>query len=365
MRTSMLTILAAMLMFSAGPGANQPRGSALDIPAEPLGWLPVSSAAPSARLDRYADRNNEYKILVPGRIAVQSEATCNRACLNGYTDRYLAALLKHDPGVLPLSPRVRFTENSSAIRIGEAGLWKTTTAVDPAYKIYLVDELTGTAGFIGRLSENGVPVYLAMRLKVVGQAITEIETVVHRGSSNMRGNHAPVARAEFTIEATGPDRIPRQDLITISGKYFDAIQHADGNAAPFSSKCNRIENGRQMTNNPGGGPGGAARPGAVDVAGMGCAEQLSYGTFDAIKSVTHRRPWVVDERLGLVTWTAVFNVPGRITALDANGNRRSSMAPGSGPVVELFRIHNRQIQEIEAIFLPQLLPYGFGTGWDD
>src|SRR4051812_4884183 len=37
---------------------------------------------------------------------------------------------------------------------------------------------------------------------------------------------------------------------------------------------------------------------------------------------------------------------------------------GSGPVVELIRIEDRKIQEIEAIFLPQLLPYGFGTGWD-
>jgi hypothetical protein len=273
--------------------------------------------------------------------------------------------LKHDPSTLPLSPLVRFTENSSAIKPGEAGLWKTATAIDPSYKIYLVDDLTSTAGFIGRLEENGVPVYLAMRLKIVDEAITEIETVVHRGSSNMRGNQAAEARPEFKVQAVGADKIPREGLIAISGKYFDAIQQADGNAAPFSMACNRIENGRQMTNNRGGGPGGATRPGAVDVTAMGCAEQLSYGTFDVIKSVTHRRPWVVDESLGQAMWTAVFNVPGRINEPDANGNRRSSMAPGSGPVVELFRIHNRQIQEIEAIFLPQLLPYGFDTGWDN
>ena len=293
-----------------------------------------------------------------------ANAACNRSCLNGHTDRYLSALLQHDPAALPLSPKLKFTENSSAIKIGEAGLWKTTTAIDPLYKFYLVDERTGTAGFIGRLEENGVPVYLALRLKIVDDKITEIESVVHRGSSNMRGTQATEPRAEFKVEAVGADKIPRHDLIAISGKYFDAIKEANGNAAPFSKLCNRLENGRQMTNNPGGGPGGAARPGAVDVAGMGCAEQLSYGTFDVIKSVTHRRPWVVDEGLGQVMWTAVFNVPGRINEPDASGKRKSSMAPGSGPVVELFRIHDRQIQEIEAIFLPQLLPYGFGTGWD-
>jgi hypothetical protein len=305
-------------------------------------------------------------ILAAVPSAAPSKTACNRACLNGHTDRYLAALLKHDPSALPLSRKVKFTENSSAIRIGEAGLWKTTTAIDPLYKFYLVDELTGTAGFIGRLEENGVPVYLAMRLKIVDDKITEIETVVNRGGANARaGTHPAEPRPEFKMEAVGADKIPRKDLVAISGKYFDAIQQADGSAAPFSEKCNRLENGRQMTNNPGGGPGGAVRPGGVDVAAMGCAEQLSYGTFDVIKSVTHRRVWVVDEGLGQTMWTAVFNVPGRINEPDASGKRRSSMAPGSGPVVELFRIHDRQIQEIEAIFLPQLLPYGFGTGWDD
>ena len=62
---------------------------------------------------------------VPG--AALSKTACNRACLNGHTDRYLAALLKHDPNALPLSRDVKFTENSSAITIGEAGLWRTAT----------------------------------------------------------------------------------------------------------------------------------------------------------------------------------------------------------------------------------------------
>jgi hypothetical protein len=41
----------------------------LDIPADPLGWLPVSFGALRAP-DRYA-AHNEYKILLTGRIAVQ------------------------------------------------------------------------------------------------------------------------------------------------------------------------------------------------------------------------------------------------------------------------------------------------------
>jgi hypothetical protein len=55
--------------------------------------------------------------------AVLSAApSCDRACMTGLVDRYLAALVRHDPAGLPLSPGVRFTENTAEIRTGD-GLW--------------------------------------------------------------------------------------------------------------------------------------------------------------------------------------------------------------------------------------------------
>src|SRR5271170_1770946 len=36
---------------------------------------------------------------------------CDRQCLNGFVDQYLAALVAHDPSRLPLAKDVVFTEN--------------------------------------------------------------------------------------------------------------------------------------------------------------------------------------------------------------------------------------------------------------
>jgi hypothetical protein len=47
---------------------------------------------------------------------------CDRACMTGLVDRYLAAMVKHDPSGLPLAKGVRYTENTAEIQVGE-GLW--------------------------------------------------------------------------------------------------------------------------------------------------------------------------------------------------------------------------------------------------
>ena len=45
-------------------------------------------------------------LLTAGPAAAQANARCDRACLNDHTDRYLGALLMHDPGALALAPDV-------------------------------------------------------------------------------------------------------------------------------------------------------------------------------------------------------------------------------------------------------------------
>ncbi|MQA87678.1 MAG: hypothetical protein GEV03_24405, partial [Streptosporangiales bacterium] len=53
-----------------------------------------------------------------------SVRTCDRVCLNGFVDRYLDALATHDPGRLPVTRDVRFTENGQRLELGD-GLWNT------------------------------------------------------------------------------------------------------------------------------------------------------------------------------------------------------------------------------------------------
>ena len=48
---------------------------------------------------------------------------CDRACMTGHVDRYLAALVRHDPSGLPLNRDVKFTENTARLTVGKEGLW--------------------------------------------------------------------------------------------------------------------------------------------------------------------------------------------------------------------------------------------------
>ena len=53
-----------------------------------------------------------------------AQAGCDRACLEGFVDRYLDAVAVNQPSMVPLSPNVRFTEDGQRLLIGD-GLWNT------------------------------------------------------------------------------------------------------------------------------------------------------------------------------------------------------------------------------------------------
>jgi hypothetical protein len=62
---------------------------------------------------------------------------CNRACLEGLVNQYLAALVAHDPKRLPLSTDVKYTENDQEMEVGD-GFWKTVEGLGN-YKHYSAD----------------------------------------------------------------------------------------------------------------------------------------------------------------------------------------------------------------------------------
>ncbi len=68
-------------------------------------------------------------INIVGGVRAQSGA-CDRACLEGFVDKYLDAIIAHDPKLLPISRNVKFTENGVRLDIGDAH-WKTSSAKEP------------------------------------------------------------------------------------------------------------------------------------------------------------------------------------------------------------------------------------------
>jgi hypothetical protein len=92
---------------------------------------------------------------------------CDRACMTGLVDRYLAALVAHDPSGLPLNRDVKFTENTARLEVGTEGLWVGASEAPTGPRIYAIDVPAGQAGFYGVMKERGRPLIIALRLKVV------------------------------------------------------------------------------------------------------------------------------------------------------------------------------------------------------
>jgi len=109
---------------------------------------------------------------------VRAQQACDRACLEGFVDRYLDAVIAHDPKLLPLAGNVGFTENGVRLEVGD-GHWKTVTGKG-TYRIFVTDPAAGQVAFIGTVREearepDGLPTAIALRLKVENRQITQID----------------------------------------------------------------------------------------------------------------------------------------------------------------------------------------------
>src|SRR5215470_5813487 len=118
--------------------------------------------------------------LVGGAQAQGGSGACDRACLEGFVDKYLDAVIAHDPKLLPLTRNVKFTENGVRLEIGDSH-WKTVTGKG-TYRLFVTDAEAGQVTFIGTVREEargpeGTPSAIALRLKVRNRQITEIETL--------------------------------------------------------------------------------------------------------------------------------------------------------------------------------------------
>jgi hypothetical protein len=93
--------------------------------------------------------------------------------------------VKHDPAGLPLAAKVKYTENTATIPVGD-GLWVGMSSAPTGFKIYAADPTARQVGFFGVVEEFNKPVLLALRLRVQNGKITEIEHVVARDLQPVR-----------------------------------------------------------------------------------------------------------------------------------------------------------------------------------
>src|SRR4029453_3856543 len=114
---------------------------------------------------------------------------CDRACLEGYVDRYLDAMLANEANPKLFARDVKFTENGIRLPLGNEGRWFGMSGKGK-YKFYVPDVETQQVAFIGTVIENtaargantgqGNLVAIALRLKVGGGLISEVEQLAIR-----------------------------------------------------------------------------------------------------------------------------------------------------------------------------------------
>jgi hypothetical protein len=281
------------------------------------------------------------------------ERSCDRACLYGVLDGYLAALRRKDPWQVKWTRDAVTTENNVVLPIGE-GHWGTVTKLE-AYDLRAADPVTGQVAMFGALNEGGDISPFVVRLEVRDGGVRRAETLVKRKASDPRTMAEPTFARKPVFDEFIPQqaRLPRARLVSIADGYFDTLQLNDGTLfTQFDESCNRVENGVQTTNN-------STLKGQSPSLAMGCEQQFRMGYFHYDDRLRERRITLVDEERGLVLGIALMDHSGRLRSYklsDGSVAESHYLAPHSYYLFELFKVTPQgKIRQIEADFVT--VPY--------
>jgi hypothetical protein len=306
-------------------------------------------------------------LLAAASLAAQSKGpACDRACLDSFVDRYLDAVIAHDPSKAPIARNARFTENGQRLDLGD-GLWNTMDGKG-AYRLFITDVEAQEVAFLGSITEAKTPAMIALRLRIANRQITEIESFIQRSPGSAQGFER--IGYKWTEAVPPSERMSRADLIKTANMYFSGMQKNDGKGVyPFADDCNRIENGSFTTNVP--VAPGRARPDPKTAnmysSNWSCKEQFDSGLLHFVTRIRDRRFVAVDPERGLVFSFIFFD--------HSAGDTRTFQTPDgrtitAGPdqlwtwqLAELFQLRKGQIHQIEAIM--ERAPYGMQSGWSD
>jgi hypothetical protein len=283
---------------------------------------------------------------------------CDRACLEGVMNQYLAAVVAHDPTKVPLSEDVKYTENYQVMKVGD-GFWKTAQGLGN-YKHYFADPEFGQVAFMGTMQEAGAALLMSLRLRIELGRITEIESVYFRpgggGPNNIAGMDKDGKVDDMWFKSIPPaQRLSRQQMISIADGYFTGLQKNDGKGIqgtgtyPFTTDCHRIENGSPTTNVP--KPANAA-PGAISPFWFDCLTQFKMGLYYVVQNIHDRRYPLVDSERGVVWSHVVFDQGTVNQGVLSDGTKHSYPGfnrPTSILVTEAFLIDNGKIRRVEMI----------------
>jgi hypothetical protein len=263
--------------------------------------------------------------------------SCDRAGLSGLLTQYLQDMVGHNPGALPVTKNVRFTENGKVLKLGE-GFWRTASGLG-SYRQDILDVKDRTAGTQAVVLGDGhQPVLFALRLKERGGKISQIETMVVPHDKDAlifdpAGYQQGNEQMAYVPSASEIDS--RVDAIKAAMKYpaglkIGSFVQAD---TPFAPDGYRIENG-------------------IHTAGPGCKLKgcENIKAQDIIKHPEVRARFAAyDRRLGIVLLYLDFGQTSRY------GQGRKLVT------FEAFKIYGGQIHAVNAVL--RITSLNATSGW--
>jgi hypothetical protein len=253
-----------------------------------------------------------------GAAGSTSSGACTRELLKSTVDSYFKALATHDPSTLPLADNVKFTENGKASKPADAPLWKSAGSLKYVHSALDTETCMSASEAVVPDGTKDIPV--AVRLKLVNQKITEIETIAARAGdyTGVTSNTAALAASKDSVKWEDPvpadKRNTREELTGWMTKYFKQFPQGVCNT---TSTCKRMENG--------GGD-------FVCSAQAGCAASSTT-------TVLNPRLVFADVETGLGVGFTLFT--------------------GGHPDMHMFKMYGGQVYAVSAI-----LSKGDSTGWD-
>ncbi len=282
-------------------------------------------------------------------LAAHAASSCDKACLEHTADLYRAAYLKHDPKLAPFAKKVRFTENNVEMEFPDAS-WDTVTQ-ELGQALTLSDPTSSNAGIYMAIMQNDTPGFLAVRLKVEGGQITEVEHILST-KRNLSGPPTPIGDAQqfqhdpdLAQPVAAGERMSREKLISCANGYFSTLQNNTGEirGTRFSPDATRYENGMKFAE---------------------IEKGFKLGRYRFNERVRDRDFFLVDEARGIVMARGFIDHKGVLdeyTLTDGTKTRSVFREPHTWSLIEMFKIKNDMITGVEATFIGA--PYYIRSPW--
>jgi hypothetical protein len=255
----------------------------------------------------------------------------------------------HDAKLAPFAARVRYSENNVEMAFPD-GTWDTVTE-EVDLPLILTDPVSGQVGIYTSIVQRDIPGFLAIRLRVKGGRITEVEHVIST-RRNLSGPPTPMGdmwsyhRAPSLNDAIPEDqRVSRAELLQLADGYFSTLQYNTGQirGTRFTAGSVRHENGMRFPDIEAG---------------------FRSGRYRYNNRVRDRDCFLVDEARGFVMCRGFIDHKGVLdeyTLTDGTPARSNYHEPHSWGFLEAFKASKEGIVAVEATF--SAVPYFLRSPW--